>query len=506
MKISVRAGKSPELQTQMLVLPWYQASTKGRGRGEAVLASLTDLDALLGGTLGRVVDSGDFTGKKGQSLLLYGPAEGGPARVLLVGLGVRADVVGERWREAGGHAAGQAADLGVGELSVHLGAEQAGTGLGVEAATRAVVEGLVLGSWRFEEMRGKEKETWVQLSEATLVLDAGSAVEAISTSARIGEKVASGQNFARELAVRPGNIATPAFLATTAEELGESFGLDVKVMGPAELAAEGMRAILAVAAGSAQEPRFIALEYKGGGGEPLVLVGKGVTFDSGGLSLKSASGMESMKYDMSGAAAVLGALQAIGELKPKVNVVGLIPSVENLPSARAMRPGDVIEAHSGTTIEILNTDAEGRLILADALSYAARYTPRAMVDIATLTGACVIALGHEAIGMMGTNDDLLAQLDEAADRSGERVWELPLWDEYREQIKSDIADIKNTGGRPAGTITAAMFLREFVGSIPWAHLDIAGTAWANESSAYQPKGPTGVGVRLFTEWVLRQAG
>lgn len=171
-----------------------------------------------------------------------------------------------------------------------------------------------------------------------------------------------------------------------------------------------------------------------------------------------------------------------------------------------MRPGDVIEAHSGTTIEILNTDAEGRLILADALSYAARYTPRAMVDIATLTGACVIALGHEAIGMMGTNDDLLAQLDEAADRSGERVWELPLWDEYREQIKSDIADIKNTGGRPAGTITAAMFLREFVGSIPWAHLDIAGTAWANESSAYQPKGPTGVGVRLFTEWVLRQAG
>ncbi len=242
------------------------------------------------------------------------------------------------------------------------------------------------------------------------------------------------------------------------------------------------------------------------GQRPLALVGKGVTFDAGGLSLKTPVGMETMKADMSGAAAVLGALRAVAELELKINVVGLIPAVENLPSGHAMRPGDVIGSRSRKTIEVLNTDAEGRLILADALNYAARFEPQALIDIATLTGACVVALGNQAIGLMGSDQDLVDEIRVAADRCGERVWQLPLWDEYREQMKSEVADIKSTGGRPAGTITAAIFLREFVGSVPWAHLDIAGTVWAEKAGPYQPAGPTGVGVRLFTEWVRGRAG
>jgi leucyl aminopeptidase len=267
-----------------------------------------------------------------------------------------------------------------------------------------------------------------------------------------------------------------------------------------------MEALLAVAAGSDEEPRFIAMEYSPKkDSRPVVLVGKGVTFDSGGLSLKTPQGMESMKYDMSGAAAVLGAMRAIAELKLPSNVVGLIPAVENLPSGHALRPGDVISSRSRKTIEVLNTDAEGRLILADALSYAARYEPEALVDIATLTGACVVALGNEAIGLMGNDQDLIDEIRDAGERSGERLWQLPLWEEYRELMKSEIADIKNSGGRPAGTITAAIFLREFVGSAAWAHLDIAGTAWAEKAGPCQPVGPTGVGVRLFTEWVRGRA-
>jgi leucyl aminopeptidase len=272
--------------------------------------------------------------------------------------------------------------------------------------------------------------------------------------------------------------------------------------------AEGMHALLAVAQGSLEEPRFIAIEYSGGtdGAAPLVLVGKGVTFDSGGISIKPAERMEDMKFDMSGAAAVLGAMQGIAELKLRANVVALIPATENLPSGTALKPGDVIRTHLGKTIEIINTDAEGRLILADALSYARRYNPAAIVDCATLTGACVIALGHHAIGIMGNNGALIDQLRAAGQRTGERCWPLPLWDEYREQIDSTIADIKNSGGRPAGSITAGWFLKEFVADeTPWAHLDIAGTAYRDEAAPYLRKGAAGVPTRLLIDWVRARA-
>ena len=313
----------------------------------------------------------------------------------------------------------------------------------------------------------------------------------------------------RAKTVRPGNIATPSFLAETATALGARFGMNVTVLDREAMQREGMKGILAVAAGTLEEPRFIAIEYDGAGDArpPLVLIGKGVTFDSGGISIKPAERMEDMKYDMSGAAAVLGTFEMLGRLRPPMHVVGLVPSTENMPSGTAVRPGDVITSHLGKTIEVINTDAEGRLLLCDALSWARRYHPAAVLDIATLTGAIVVALGHTASGVMGTDDRLIEEVRQAGERAGERVWPLPLWDEYRDLMKSDIADVKNAGGRPAGSISAGWFLREFVDGFPWAHLDIAGTAYTDRDDPARVKGPTGIGVRLFSEFLLgRSAG
>jgi leucyl aminopeptidase len=304
----------------------------------------------------------------------------------------------------------------------------------------------------------------------------------------------------------PGNVCTPDYLTTIARDLARTYRFKITVLGRAQMEKEGMGALLSVARGSPEEPRLLALEYRGAGREaPICLVGKGITFDSGGISLKPAEKMEEMKYDMSGAAAVLGTFEALGQLRPAVNVVGLIPSTENLPSGTAMRPGDVVRSHFGKTIEIINTDAEGRLILADTLSYARRYQPSCVLDAATLTGAVVIGLGNHAVGLMGNDDRLLDEVRQAGDRAGERCWPLPLWDEYREQIRSDVADVKNSGGRAAGSITAGWFLREFVDGYPWAHLDIAGTAYIDAERPGLAKGPTGLGVRLFSEFVLARA-
>jgi leucyl aminopeptidase len=274
------------------------------------------------------------------------------------------------------------------------------------------------------------------------------------------------------------------------------------VLDKAAIVKEKMGALLAVAQGSAEEPRFVVLEYKGAEGAPVVLVGKGVSFDTGGISIKPAQGMEDMKYDMSGAAAVIGTFEMLGRLRPKLRVVGLIPSAENMPSGTAIKPGDVVTSQLGKSIEIVNTDAEGRLLLADALSYARRFSPACVVDIATLTGAITIGLGHTAAGLMGTDAALIRDLLAAGQRANERAWELPLWDEYRDLNKSDIADVKNSGGRAAGSISAAWFLREFADGFPWAHLDIAGTAYSDRDDPSMGKGPTGMGVRLFSEFLL----
>lgn len=506
MKLAIHVQPASELETPLLVLPWCQGQDE---TAERPSHDLDSLDEAMGLMLTRAVTSGDFRAGRGEQSLLYRHGENGPDRVLLIGLGERGDLSFERLREAGGHAAKRAGELRLSEIAVGLAPAWRRGELDAEGAARALMEGLTLGQWRYDELRSEpatDDHRRPIVSVTLLVADAD-VEDDVREGGELGLVLARAQNYARELAVKPANIVNPRYLAGEARRLGEELGLKVRVLDPEAMKKDGMEAVLAVAAGSDGESCFITLEYRGVEDQrPVVLVGKGVTFDSGGLSLKPPQSMETMKIDMSGAAAVLGALRAIAELKLPAYVVGLIPAVENLPSGHALRPGDVIGSRARKTIEVLNTDAEGRLILADALNYAARYEPNAMVDIATLTGGCLIALGREATGLMGNDPTLIEEIESAAMTSGEKVWQLPLWQEYRELIKSEIADIKNTGGRQASTITGAMFLREFVGSVAWAHLDIAGTAWADKGGAYQPVGPTGVGVRLFTEWVRSRAG
>ncbi len=463
----------------------------------ALPGSLADLDAQTGGAIGRLYASGDFGGKKDEQALLH---PGGPAaRVLLLGLGKVEEVGRSGIRRAAAAASKKGRMIGVPSLSFHLAAEGRGS-VGAREAGQVIAEGLAYGQWHFLEMKQPPEEKKPVLAEAVVLAPADTAE--ISAGHTVGAAIAAGQIYTRNLQVLPGNVCTPSYLAQQAGELVRKHGFKGKVLDLAAIKAEKMGGLLCVAQGSAEEPKFIVLEYEGAAGAPIVLVGKGVTFDTGGISIKPADKMEDMKYDMSGAAAVLGTFEMLGRLKPKVRVVGLIPTTENMPSGTAVKPGDVVNTHFGKTIEIINTDAEGRLILVDALSYARRYEPACVLDAATLTGAVVVALGHVASGVMGTDDALLEEVRRAGDRSGERVWPLPLWDEYRDLIKSDIADVKNSGGRPAGSISAGWFLREFVKGYPWVHIDIAGTAYSDREDATRVKGPTGVCMRLFAEFVL----
>jgi leucyl aminopeptidase len=463
--------------------------------------SLEALDKGTGGSIGRVLSSGDFTGKKDETAVLY---PSGPApRILLLGLGKPDEIDRTSIRRAAAVAAKKARSLGVPRAAFHLPAEARGK-VPLAHIAQAIAEGLAQGAWQYNDMKRPAEDGKKPPLERFDILAQDGPVELIQGH-KIGQAIGAGQTFARGLQVLPGNVATPTFIANQARELAERHGFTVTILDKAAIVKEKMGALLSVAQGSVEEPRFIALEYKGSDAKPVVLIGKGVTFDSGGISIKPAQNMEDMKYDMSGAAAVLGTFEALGHLKPKVHVVGLIPSTENMPSGTAVKPGDVVTSHLGKTIEVINTDAEGRLILCDALSYARRYQPAAVVDIATLTGAIVVALGHTAAGVMGDDDKLIDELRAAGDKADERIWPLPMWEDYRELMKSDIADVKNSGGRPAGSISAGWFLKEFVEGFPWAHLDIAGTAYTEREEPGRVKGPTGMGVRLFTEFVLARA-
>jgi leucyl aminopeptidase len=476
----------------------------------APVGDLQVLDQAFGGQIAALLRTGDFKGREGQTYVLYPREAGnGPQRVMLVGLGKVATIDRERLRRAAGSAVKQAARLGIDRLATTLHRAPEGASVTTEDAARAVAEGLELGSYLFDEYKApKEGDASKRLARAELIETTEDLFDAVVRGAKAGSIIGRATNFARTLGNLPGNVATPDYLARRGREIGDRLGMKVTILGPEEMAAENMGALLAVARGTEEEPRLIVLEHRRGPADqkPLVLVGKGLTFDSGGISIKPAAGMEEMKFDMCGGAAVLAAMQAIGELEIPINVVGIVPSSENLISGQAMKPGDIIRSRKGTTIEVVNTDAEGRLILADALSYASRFEPAAIVDCATLTGACVVALGHQATAGLTNNDALLQEIRDAGDRVGERVWQLPMFDEYRDQIKSEYADIKNSGGRPAGTITAAWFLREFVGDTPWVHLDIAGTAYGDGKLPYHSKGSTGTPTRLFVDWVLARAG
>ena len=452
----------------------------------------------------RAVATGDYKGKKDECLLVYGA--GKAQRILLVGVGKPGEITRSAVRRAAAIAAKRARGLGGGTKAFALAiAKEARGGLGAAELAQVVIEGVAQGAWQFTELKKQPEDPKPDVESLELVVETSDKGEA-EAGRRIGDAIAAGYLFTRNLQMQPGNVATPSYLAEQARKLGAVHGFSVTVLDKAQIKKEGMGALLAVAQGSAEEPRFIVLEYGGGAGAPVVLVGKGVTFDSGGISIKPALNMEDMKFDKSGASAVLGTFEVLGRLQPKINVVGLIPATENLPSGTAIKPGDVVKSHLGKTIEIINTDAEGRLILCDALSYARRFKPAAAIDAATLTGAVVVALGHHAIGMLGNDEALLAEVRDAGERAGERCWPLPLWDDYRELLKSDVADVKNSGGRAAGTIAGAWFLREFVDSFPWVHLDIAGTAYLESEGAGHAKGPTAIGVRLFTEFLLKRAG
>ena len=446
----------------------------------------------------RVLRLGDFKGKAKESLVVY-PDQGPTRRAVLVGLGKRADFNGFKALQAAATVSRKAKALGLARVAFAL-PPAAGED---EALMEGLAQGAMLGAYSFD--RFKEKPNGgpkVALGHFTVAASrrAGWLDEACRTGRVIGEAVA----FVRDLATLPSNFKTPTMIASQTRAMARKAGLSCRILGRAEMARLGMDALLGVARGSAEPPVFVILEHKPRrvrGRGPVVFVGKGVTFDTGGISLKPADNMHHMKDDMQGGAVVLGTLKACAELNLPVHVIGLVPFTENMPGGRAQKPGDIVRAMNGKTIEVLNTDAEGRLILADALAYAERYKPAALVDMATLTGAAGVALGRFAIGAMANDQKLVDRLKEAGETTGERLWQLPLWDEYLELMRGEAADLKNTGGREAGTITAGAFLKEFGKHAPWCHLDIAAGSWGQEDKPWQPKGPTGNGLRLMVQFL-----
>jgi leucyl aminopeptidase len=466
------------------------------------------MDRASGGLISEVIQSGDFRGELYQPSLIYTKETIPPKRILLMGLGKRSDFNSDRWRGVGAKAAQFLRDKGIREFSVspYLRGERK---ISLEDFPQSLVEGIYLGLYQFTEFKTEEREKIKGVKQAHLVIPDEKRISRVQESVDAAEIISKAVYLTRDLVSRPANRKTPSMLAQVAKDVAENNGLRLKVLNVDAMKKLGMGALLAVASGSRETPKFIMLEYKprGSGLDTVAVIGKAITFDSGGLSLKPSENMDKMKHDMGGGAAVIGIIQAASRLRLPLHLIALIPATENLPSGSAYRPGDILNSLSGKTIEVISTDAEGRLILADALAYSQRFKPKAIIDLATLTGACIIALGENVTGMMGNDDGLKARIRRAADRTGEKVWELPLWEEYDESIKSDIADVKNVGGRPAGTIIGGAFLKKFVGEYPWVHLDIAGPVWTEKDKPYIPKGATGVGVRLVVqllrEWKAR---
>jgi len=494
MKVTVKKGLIEHEPAEAIVLTHWEGV-------DTLSPELQAVDRRLHRHVRELFTTKEFTGKLQQLVVLHTLGALPPKRIVLVGLGKKQGFVVDRLRQCAGVASRRLREIGAASFSIGV---PSLPDVSAAETAQALVEGICLGLYQYLEYRTEGRNEVKVVDRATLVDREGHRLRALEMGSRRGQVFAEATTLARDLGNAPSNAVTPTRLAEIAKETAEAGGFACTVMDRPQMERLGLGAVLGVAKGSQEPPKFIILEYAGSPTmkRPIALVGKSITFDSGGISLKPAEKMEQMKGDMAGGAAVLGVLRAAATLKLPVNVVGLLPATENLPSGSAIKPGDVLRSFSGKTIEVINTDAEGRLALADALAYVIReYRPVSVVDIATLTGAVVVALGEHAIGLMGNHSRLLARLKQAGETTGERTWELPLWQDYFEQIKSDVADVKNVGGRPAGAITAGAFLSKFVDNTPWAHLDIAGTSWADSERAYTTKGATGAGTRLLLEFL-----
>ncbi|HKO89378.1 MAG TPA: leucyl aminopeptidase [Burkholderiales bacterium] len=493
MEFSTKVLTPEKLTSPAIVIGVYE--------GGKLSASAERIDKAAKGIIARLIKSRDFEPKLGTIRTLYKPQGLACERLIVVGLGKSEEFGPRAYRESVRAATTALKDTGAAEAHLFF-IELPVKGCDLRWSARQAVLIVSETLYRFEEFKSKKASASL-LKRMLLAIDDKSVLGAINEGISEGRAIATGMSLTKDLGNRPSNFCTPTHLAEQATALAREYKFGIEVLERKDMEKLGMGALLAVARGSHQPPKFIVLRYNGGSkkDKPIVLVGKGVTFDTGGISIKPSAEMDEMKFDMCGAASVLGTFRALAELKPKLNVVGLIAATENMPGGNATKPGDIVKNMSGQTIEILNTDAEGRLILCDALSYAERFEPAAVIDIATLTGACVIALGHIATGAFSNNEALVQSLLEAGREAWDRAWHMPLWEEYQEQIRSPFADMANIGGRPGGSITAACFLSRYAEKYPWAHLDIAGTAWNSGKN----KGATGRPVPLLVTYLLHQA-
>jgi leucyl aminopeptidase len=496
MQVKVQVGRAEAASAEVLVLTHCEG--EGLGKQDAAL-----LDRALGGALRTLVHSKEFEGKANEVLLYHTRGTVPAKRLVLVGLGRKSEVTLETIRQAIGSAVKRVRQAKVGSFAVVF-PTVSSIGMSLVEVAQAMVEGAILGSYQFTAYRS-EASSGQDITGMRILIQQKGQLRQVTEGVRRGVATAEATVFVRDLCNHPSNVLTPTRVANEAKTIARAEGISIKILEQNEMERLGMGALLGVARGSQEPPKFIILEYTGAKKKderPVVLVGKTITFDTGGISLKPAENMEHMKADMTGGAEVLASIRAAARLKLPLRLISILPVAENMPGGRAMKPGDIVKTLSGKTVEVQNTDAEGRLILADGLAYAMRFKPAALIDIATLTGACVVALGQFAIGMFGGDQSLKEQIRKSGQKTGERVWEMPLWEEYFEQLKSDVADMRNIGGRGGGMITAALFLSKFVGNCPWVHLDIASTDWSERERAYIPKGPTAIGTRLLLQYLI----
>ena len=498
MEIKVASGDITKLKFDAIIVNLFEGMKSPAGATGAV-------DKALGGLITQLIGEGEIKGKLNEMTLIHSMGKISPARVVVAGLGKEQELNLTKIRGVVAEACRFLRKVGAQRVGTIAHGSGSG-GINAEKSAQAVTEGAILGLYTFRKHQTKEPDQ-KDIKELRIVERDRKKLPELQRGFTIGRIMAEATNLARDMSNEPANYMTPTQMAEVAKKVAQDYGLEFKVLEKKDMEKLGMGALLGVAQGSRQPPKFIMLNYKGSDSSktPLGLIGKGITFDSGGISIKPSEGMGDMKGDMSGGAAVIAAMRAIGELKPKINVTALIPATENLPDGAAVKPGDILKALNGKTIEIVNTDAEGRLILADALSYAGKLKLSPLVDVATLTGACHVALGDVCSGAFGNDEELIQKVIGAGEESGERFWQMPMDEEYKEQNKSDVADIKNTGGRWGGAITAAQFLAEFVGETPWVHLDIAGTARTDKERKVLVKGATGITVRTLVNLTLSLA-